>query len=209
MNLKQARKKETVRRILAAAAQVFAETGYEGARVDGIADRAGVNKAMIYYHIGDKKALYTRVLHEVFGDTAARMADNINCAVTPVDKIKAYIGSIGQTLDSHPHLPRIMMREIASGGLNLPEIVADDLASIIGLIGQVIKQGHDSGDFQKIDPLVLHLMVMGGISYYRASRPVRQRYAARLHETAPEKGAETVYDVLSRIEKIILSALKQ
>ncbi|MFN2441829.1 MAG: TetR/AcrR family transcriptional regulator, partial [Thermoanaerobaculia bacterium] len=37
-------------RILAAAGDIFARSGYDGARVDEIATRAGVNKAMVYYH---------------------------------------------------------------------------------------------------------------------------------------------------------------
>ncbi|MCP3955332.1 MAG: TetR family transcriptional regulator, partial [Desulfobacterales bacterium] len=116
MSIRQDRKEQTVRSILDAAAQEFAETGFEGARMDRIADRAGANKAMIYYHIGDKQVLYTRVLHEVLGHTAARMAESIQAAGTPRKKIKAYIRSIGQTVLEHPYMPRIMMREMASGG---------------------------------------------------------------------------------------------
>lgn len=203
---RKTRKKETIDRIVEAAASIFAETGYEGARVDEIADRAGVNKAMIYYHIGDKKALYTRVLHEVFGDTAERMAGNINRAATPVEKIRAYIHSIGQTLENHPHLPRIMMRELASGGLNLPEIVAGDLASIIGLVGEVIKQGNIQGIFKSFDPLVLHLMVMGGISYFRASEPVRLKFTALMGVDSPKPEKDEI-GMLREVEKIILAAL--
>ena len=55
-----ARKGETVTRILAAAKEVFAEVGFAGARVDEIARRADVNKASLYYHIGDKKASMPR-----------------------------------------------------------------------------------------------------------------------------------------------------
>ncbi|UCD89581.1 MAG: TetR/AcrR family transcriptional regulator [Desulfobacterales bacterium] len=207
MNARENRKKETVRRIIDTAARIFAESGYEGARVDQIADRAGVNKAMIYYHIGNKKALYTRVLHDVLGATAARMADNINGAVTPVEKIRAYILSIGQTLEAHPHLLHIMMRELASGGSHLPEIVAGDLASIIGQISGIIKQGHRQGEFKDVDPLVLHLMVMGGISYYKVSHPVRLKYSALMGEYANRKSDENVFDLLGKVEKIILSAL--
>lgn len=46
---------DTTRRIMDTAAEVFSEVGYAGARVDAIAKKANVNKAMIYYHIGDKK----------------------------------------------------------------------------------------------------------------------------------------------------------
>jgi AcrR family transcriptional regulator len=63
-------------RILAAAAEVFAQIGFAGARVDDIAARAGVNKAMLYYHVGDKERLYTAVLVEVLdrGSAALREA---------------------------------------------------------------------------------------------------------------------------------------
>ena len=77
----QEKKGETRQRILEAAALEFAEKGFAGARVDEIARLANVNKATIYYHIGDKEALYSRVLHEVLGHTAARMARNIQAAV--------------------------------------------------------------------------------------------------------------------------------
>jgi AcrR family transcriptional regulator len=60
-----ARKKSgTVRRILKAAASIFSESGFSGARVDEIAKRARVNKATIYYHIGDKEKLYAEVISE-------------------------------------------------------------------------------------------------------------------------------------------------
>ena len=49
-------------RILAAAAEVFASVGFGGARIDDIAERAGINKAMLYYHVGDKERLYATVL---------------------------------------------------------------------------------------------------------------------------------------------------
>lgn len=209
MRAQEKKKQATVERILSAALETFAESGFEGARIDEIAARAAVNKAMIYYHVGDKKALYTQVLHQVFGDTAARMADHVNRSATPVEKIRAYIGSIGQTLEKHPHLPRIMMRELASGGRHLPEIVAQDLASIIGLIRSIIRQGHRQGVFKKLDPLVLHLMVLGGIFFYRASIPVRLRYAAQMGESAAENGDAPLTHLLKKVENIILRALKR
>lgn len=58
---------KTVERILAAARTVFSEKGYNGAHVDEIAERAGVNKATLYYQIGDKDTLYANVIHQVLG----------------------------------------------------------------------------------------------------------------------------------------------
>ena len=57
---------QTRERIVGAASAIFADKGFAGARVDEIARRAGVNKAMLYYHVGDKQALYTAVLTHNF-----------------------------------------------------------------------------------------------------------------------------------------------
>ena len=78
MDARRSKKEETVQRILVAALEIFSHVGFEGARVDRIAEKAGVNKAMIYYHIGDKKALYAQVLHHVFGDMASRLVNRIS-----------------------------------------------------------------------------------------------------------------------------------
>src|SRR5438045_9781997 len=60
-------------RILAAAADEFAARGFAGARVDRIARRARVNKAMLYYHFHSKQALYHQLLRDIFAAAAARL----------------------------------------------------------------------------------------------------------------------------------------
>ena len=52
--------------ILTAAEVEFAEKGFFGARVDEIADRAQINKRMIYAYFGDKEGLYKQVLFHVY-----------------------------------------------------------------------------------------------------------------------------------------------
>jgi len=56
-NSEQERLSKTAEKILLAAQAVFAEHGYSGTRMDEIARRAAVNKATIYYQIGDKDTL--------------------------------------------------------------------------------------------------------------------------------------------------------
>jgi AcrR family transcriptional regulator len=52
--------------ILAASVKEFTEKGYEGARIDNIADRASVNKRMLYHYFGNKQALYVAVLENCY-----------------------------------------------------------------------------------------------------------------------------------------------
>ena len=74
---KKHNKLDAYNRILDAAAHNFSQVGYAGARMEEIANQAGVNKASIYYHVGDKKALYQEVLSKVISVTADRIAENI------------------------------------------------------------------------------------------------------------------------------------
>ena len=60
-------------RILEAAAEEFGRAGFSGAKVDAIARRAGVNKAGLYYHLGNKEKLYEAVLLHLFGQVAGAL----------------------------------------------------------------------------------------------------------------------------------------
>jgi AcrR family transcriptional regulator len=56
----------TKRDILVAAREEFVEFGLDGARIDRIAERAGANKRMLYHYVGNKEALYARVLLDAY-----------------------------------------------------------------------------------------------------------------------------------------------
>lgn len=106
---------------------MFAEKGYSGAHVDEIAVRAGVNKATIYYQIGDKDTLYANVIHQIIGNNAQGIAQAVGRADQPEEKLKAYINFIAGAVDRNPELPPIMLREVASGGHTLPRVVMEDI----------------------------------------------------------------------------------
>ena len=101
-----------------------------------------------------------------------------------------------------------MMHELAAGGRNLPDIVADDLVAIIGLISSAVTEGNQQGEFQDINPFILHLMVIGGISYFKTSGGLRQRYAELMNDRSAKITDKDDTQLIDEIEKIILSALK-
>ena len=199
---------ETVRHILEAAAKTFSEVGFEGARMDEIAKHAGVNKATIYYHIGDKKALYAEVLHDIIGNALERSLRNLQDTQSPEEKLKSYISSVTNTMDQHPYLAPIMMREQISGGQNLPEVTARLLANIIGKVTDILEEGAKQGVFIETIPFIVHSMVIGGVMFYKASDPVRSKYAA-FPETVKKLDKELSGNVAEEIEKLILRAVKK
>jgi len=59
----------TKRAILETAEKTFAEKGFDGARVDEIARKAGVNKALIYYYFNSKEELLQETIKQIIEDT--------------------------------------------------------------------------------------------------------------------------------------------
>ena len=54
--------------LLTAGGELFAERGYDGVPVAAIAQKAGVNKAMINYHFGGKRKLYLAIVTATFAN---------------------------------------------------------------------------------------------------------------------------------------------
>lgn len=174
----------TVERILEAAAAVFAEEGFGGARVEAIAARAGVNKAMLYYHVGDKAELYAAVLTRNLERAHRRLAAAAAHAGPARQRLHGVILALAQLVEDIPHHPRIMLREIASGAVHLPDRVVGQMLEILGLLQALLREGVEAGDLRPSDPLLTHLLILGAVTFMTATRPVR----ARLQGLAPGLG---------------------
>src|SRR6187401_3576039 len=98
-------------RILSAAALEFAERGFAGARVDRIARRAKVNKAMLYYHFSSKQQIYRTLLRQMFTQAAERLQAIAGGPGTPARKIDLAIAGIAAFIQEHTAFASIMLRE--------------------------------------------------------------------------------------------------
>src|SRR2546429_8812202 len=106
-------------RILAAAAAEFAERGFAGARVDRIARRARVNKAMLYYHFRSKQELYRTLLRRHFTLAADRLRAIAAGAGSAPEKLDQVVAGLAALIREHESFPAIMLREVAEGGAHL------------------------------------------------------------------------------------------
>ena len=161
--------------IFQAAAVEFSDRGYDAAGVDRIAARAGVNKAMLYYHFGSKQALYVEVLRDMFRAVGARARAIADGSDTAVEKLDRWIATIVAEAAARPWFPPIMLHELASGA---PRFDPDTFAMmnvVFAAVRDIIVQGRREGVFRDADPLLTHLTIMPPILIYFA----RQRVLAR------------------------------
>jgi len=206
--LRKEKSDKTSDRILVAARTVFAENGFSGAHVDAIAERAGVNKATIYYQIGDKETLYAKVLHQVIGNVAQGIACAVANVDTPQKKLKAYITFIADAVDKNPDLPPIMMREVASGGVTLPRLVIEDIASVLAILAGVLEEGKKKRLFMETSPFLIHMMIMGTILFYKKGSPIKDKQSW-IPESLKVHDKQLNVSLGEEVANLVLKAIKQ
>ncbi len=119
--------------ILDAAEQVFAEHGFDGARIDMIAEVAGYNKSLIFQYFDDKLGLYGAVIRRA--DDQTRVWQNealstfaaVETSITADeirDLLRKYVALYFDYLVEHPRVLRIYMWEMAEGWQTFSKIVS-------------------------------------------------------------------------------------
>ena len=166
-------------RILGAAAAEFAARGYAGARVDRIARRARVNKAMLYYHFGSKQGLYRTLLRSTFGQVAAQLAAIAASRTPPAEALDAAVTAMAAFVDTHAFFPSIMLREVAEGGAHLDADTLAALAAVPRAFASILLPGIEQGIFRRMHPMAAYFTTVAPILMFVTSTPVRKQLSAR------------------------------
>ncbi|HOT96682.1 MAG TPA: TetR family transcriptional regulator [bacterium] len=144
-------------RIKQAAAEVFSERGFDGARMQEIADRAGANKAMIYYYFNSKEALFTAIFSENFTNLLKLFSSILQVeAIDPKVVIPQLVHLHLDFLNRHPELPRMIVREIHSGNPVVEKLVRSNFRRFSGPLQALrdeIPAAIRNGRLRKVDPL--------------------------------------------------------
>jgi AcrR family transcriptional regulator len=193
-------------RLLAAAAVEFSARGFDGAKVDRIALRARVNKAMLYYHFRNKAALYRAILHDLFQSLAAAVRAAEDAGGSPEDRLRRYVGTVAAQTSARPHFPAFWLREMAEGGRHLDASIARDLAAILRVLSAILREGREQGVFRDVHPVVAQVGIVAPLLLFAASAPVRERFQHALPENL---AAVARRDVIDHVERSALAALAE
>jgi len=191
-------------RLLAAAAAEFAARGFDGAKVDRIAARARVNKAMLYYHFHNKAALYREILHDVFASLADAVEAVRAAGGTPDRQVRAFVRAVADGALARPHFPGMWLREMADGGRHLDEGIVAELRRVVQALAAILHDGHLRRRFQIVHPLLAQMSIVGPLLLFDATEPVRRRF----HDLLPAAAADLSRDVVvAHIQHASLAAL--
>lgn len=158
----------TEEKVIAAAMKEFAEHGFAGARVDSIAERAKINKAMIYYYFKSKESLYERILKNLTDDIYRQVKESAVAEGDPVEVLYGVIDRYFNMLGSFDRdIFRIILREIASGGKHFRKIAIPNLVvPVLSIIEPVFTSGVEKGMLRELNPYYTFLQIIGSIIFF-------------------------------------------
>ena len=155
-------------RILNVATREFANRGFEGAGTDEIADRASINKRMIYHYFSSKEMLYLAVLENAY--LKARAAEE-KLELDSMEPLKALRTFVEFTFDSFVR-DRTFINLLATENrqkakvLKKSAVVSSLNSAIIQVMGRILVRGESAGVIRPgLDPLHMWITVIG-ICYF-------------------------------------------
>ena len=162
---------KTQEKILRAAEEVFIRYGFEGARMEQIAEQAGVLKANIYYYFKGKEELYQAlidsVLSSVFSEVSTLLQDKIMQEGTAWERLDAFLEVFFELVERYEGLVSLAFSEILH-----PPREDSARSDILVMLDQIegfalvlIKQGMEEGVFSCEDAAQT-LLTLEGIVYY-------------------------------------------
>jgi len=98
--------------ILVAAREVFIAKGFEGARMQEIADQAGINKALLHYYFRSKDKLFEAVFSEVAGKLFPAMAQILNAELGVREKISFLVKIYLKGISENPYIPAFVLNTL-------------------------------------------------------------------------------------------------
>ena len=103
--------KQTEEKIFDAATDVFIEKGMDGARMQDIANHAGINKALLHYYYRTKDHLFNAVFEKIAATMFSKFAPIFDTNLTLEDKIRFFFREHIAFLQNNPRLPAFLLNE--------------------------------------------------------------------------------------------------
>ena len=169
-------KEERKAQILDAAMRVYARSGFDRARVDDIAEEAGLAKGTLYLYFNSKDDIMLSILDRMVGRELQDLGKLLADERSAKDKLVKYVEySIDEVENIIPTLPVLFE---FWGAMSHQDVVREKLAShyhsLVDMLVPIIQQGIDEHDFYRVDARSAAIAleaVMEGTIFLWASNP--------------------------------------
>jgi AcrR family transcriptional regulator len=162
----QSSSEETRGRILDAALKVFANHGFEGARLKEIADGAGVHTALVHHYFGDKGRLYTAVLERALSPLREKGTLLLSPDMDVRIIMEGFVSLLSFFFMERRDVVLLMTRESLAGAERLQPILTEVVRPLFKEAVAFFDGARAGGKVPDLDPAQMVLTVVGAVAMY-------------------------------------------
>ncbi|MCA9772900.1 MAG: TetR/AcrR family transcriptional regulator, partial [Myxococcales bacterium] len=163
---------DTRTRIVAAAADLFAEKGYNGASLREIADRVGIRTPSLFYHFKSKGELYQAILETIFGDLNEVIEGALRAEGGYEERLVVLADAYTRHTARHRNFSMMFFREMLDNRDGLQETSRRYIFPSVERVARFLREGQAAGAFREVDPLHFIMSFIGMTVYYYAAAPI-------------------------------------
>ncbi|MEI7491448.1 MAG: TetR/AcrR family transcriptional regulator [Bacteroidota bacterium] len=190
-------------KILEAARQIFHQKGFNGARMQEIANLAGINKALLHYYFRNKESLFEKVFNETFFQMASKMSEIFLSEMTLMSKIGIFVNFYLNFISRHSYVVQFIINALHDKPEQLREVILKQNLVPELLLEQIRKQLKEEMGLD-IDPLHVYVNILGLVVFPVLAKPLIQS----MFQVSDER-METFYEQRKKIVPIFIeNALK-
>lgn len=162
----------TETQILDAAKVVFHRAGFTGARMQEIADEAGINKALLHYYYRSKSKLFEAVFQEAMKKNFLPVVHVLSTDRPLEEKIPLFVEGYIDQLIRHPYVPAFVLHELNRNPAYLVDFFRSMKVSFSPVLAEQIQKGIDEGRYREVDPKQMIASLVGMVIFPFIARPM-------------------------------------
>lgn len=196
----------TQQTILRAAMAEFAANGLGGARIDAIAERAGINKRLIYYYFESKEGVFLAALEQTYADIRDAEKELHLEAAEPVEALRRLVTFTWNHYVTHPEFLHLLNSENLHGARHLKQSrhIRAMNSPLVATLGLVLEHGRRNGVFKGgVDPVQLYISIAGLAYFYLSNNATLSTIFAR-----DLKSPQALAERLAHITDVVLSSVR-
>jgi AcrR family transcriptional regulator len=167
--------------LLSAAREILSENGgSQGLTLTEVAQRAGVNPAMVNYHFGSKSELISALIREALSESLRRIGNIGPSNETPDAKLRRRVRSVIELYQEHPYISRLLKEQVFySDGEARKAYLQGFFPGALRATKNILDEGVASGLFREVDHVLFWATLIGICEFFFMARPILQRSLRR------------------------------
>ncbi|MCD4678156.1 MAG: TetR/AcrR family transcriptional regulator [Desulfobacula sp.] len=183
------KEKKTEQAILEAAKKVFISKGMDGARMQEIADEAGINKSLLHYYFRSKDKLFQAVFHDSFFKFLPNLVSVIQSQLPVTEKLKHFSEHYIEILLQNPEIPIFILSEISRNPSRIVEMLKNTGINP-EFFAFFVQKEIEEGKIRDFDPRHLIVNILAMCIFPFVGRPILQHILFKGDNEAFEKFLE-------------------